>query len=344
MVSVGALAIVWAYVALLPMAFLDDEYPRWTAKIALLDRCDLGQIVVLGDSRAAVGIAPPLIATPISNFAFAGSTSIEALNVTDRLLRCPVPPRQIILSISPYQLGAPGTFWDKSVRYRLLGLRDLWPLLALSRQTGDESLYTTGDRDGLPPVLKTLLHASLFPALYFNSLVQNGVAMRWRRNQDIYADVLAARGQYFFMGGAGQGSSELSSETAIPAFRVPPVLDAALNEMLTRLGARGIPVAFMTMPINASSGLAIAPAYRAGLRAYLDGLAARHPGFQVVGDALPSWPDALFNDRLSHLNQAGTARFSARLSACVGSGVGSGAGSGEDPLAERAACRALSQP
>ncbi len=334
--TAGALALVWAYVALVPMAFLDDEYPRWTAKIALLDRCALGEVVVLGDSRAAVGIAPPLIATPVTNLAFAGSTSIEALNVTERLLRCPVPPRQVILSISPYQLGAPGTFWDKSVRYRLLGLRDLWPLLALSRQTNDFSLYTTGDRDGLPPMLKTLLHASLFPALYFNSLVQNGVAMRWQRNRGIYADVLAARGQYFFMGGDGQGSSELSSETAIPVFRVPPVLDAALNEVLTLFEARGIPVAFVTMPINASSGRAIAPAYRAGLGAYLAGLAARHPGFHVLGDALPSWPDALFNDRLSHLNRTGTTRFSARLAACLGDGTG--------PLADRAPCNALSPP
>ncbi len=332
-VAVGALAVVWAYVALVPMAFLDDEYARWTAKIQLLDRCDLGDVVVLGDSRAAVGIAPRQIDTPMTNLAFAGSTSIEALHVAGRLLQCPKRPRQVILSLSPYQLGAPGTFWDKSVRYRLLGLWDLWPLLTLSRQANDYSLYTTGDRDGLPPVLKTLLHASLFPSLYFNSLVQNGVALHWGRNQAILTDVLAARGQYYFLGGTGQGSSGLVAEALIPTFIVPPILDAALNQLLTRLNEQGIPVDAVMMPVNDSSGRAMAPAYRAGLQAYLSGLAQRHPGFHVVGEALPAWPDALFNDRLAHFNIAGTARFSQRLSACLKDGAG--------PLSSRPACRSI---
>ena len=46
--------LVWLWVFAVPMAFLDPEYPSWRAKQILLSDCDLGDIVILGDS------APPL--------------------------------------------------------------------------------------------------------------------------------------------------------------------------------------------------------------------------------------------------------------------------------------------
>ena len=51
-------ALIWAWVVAMPMAFMDPEYPSWRAKDVMLDRCDLGEAVVLGDSRAAADILP----------------------------------------------------------------------------------------------------------------------------------------------------------------------------------------------------------------------------------------------------------------------------------------------
>jgi hypothetical protein len=75
---IGGLALAWAWVVVAPLAFLDPEYPYWRAKQALLDRCDLGRVLVLGDSRAAVDIMPPRIAVPVTNLAVGGGEAIEA--------------------------------------------------------------------------------------------------------------------------------------------------------------------------------------------------------------------------------------------------------------------------
>ncbi len=338
--AAGALILVWLYVLYLPMAFLDDEYPRWTAKLALLDRCDLGDVLILGDSRAAVGIAPMQMAARGTNLALAGTTSIEAYTVAQRALRCPVPPRRVILSISPPQLTQVNTFWDKSVRYRLLGLTELRTLLDVSRSTGDYSVFTLDDRDGLPPVLKALLHGVRFPALYFNSLVQNCVFLRFWRNEAILRAVEAARGQYFFQHVPFDASTMVTGEARMAGLVPSPTLDAYMERLLDMLERRDIPVDFLAMPINANTGRHISPGLRAGLDAYLHELEQRHPLFHVIGETLPSWPAAYFNDPLAHFNAVGTQLFSERLSKCLAS-AGPSAGS----LASFPACnRVLDQP
>ena len=48
--AAASFAAVWLWIIAAPMAFMDPEYPSWRAKIDLLDRCDLGEVIVLGDS------------------------------------------------------------------------------------------------------------------------------------------------------------------------------------------------------------------------------------------------------------------------------------------------------
>ena len=45
----------------------------------------------------------------------------------------------------------------------------------------------------------------------------------------------------------------------------------------------------------------------------------RFPGLELVGAALPRWPDSLFADGV-HLDGAGAKLFSTRLAACMASG------------------------
>ena len=335
-VATAALSLVWVYVVNLPMAFLDDEYPRWAAKRALLGSCDTGDVLILGDSRAAVAIAPRQIATRVTNLALAGSSSIEAYTVAERALRCPRLPRRVILSLSPIQLTGAGTLWDKSVRYRLLGWPELKTLLDVSHQAGDYSAFSFEDRDGLPPFLKALVHGIRFPSLYFNSLVQNGVILRLKSNEAILRDVTAARGQYFFLPQPFDPSRAFTPEVAMSRIAPPPVLDAYMGRLLDLLEHKGIQVDFVAMPINASSGGRIGSTVRGDLDRYLRALEQRYPNFHVLGDTLPSWPDPYFNDTLAHFNTHGTEVFSNRLAACLDA-----AGSSAVGLAAIATCRAL---
>ena len=44
----AAFGLVWLWVALMPLAYLDPEYPAWLAKREMLARCDLGATLVVG--------------------------------------------------------------------------------------------------------------------------------------------------------------------------------------------------------------------------------------------------------------------------------------------------------
>src|ERR1700722_18168764 len=89
--------LVWLWVVTMPMAFLDPEYPSWRAKQLLLSRCDLGDILILGDSRAATAMMPARWRVLATNLAVGGGEPIEALAALDRALRCAGPPSRVIL-------------------------------------------------------------------------------------------------------------------------------------------------------------------------------------------------------------------------------------------------------
>src|SRR6202142_2532543 len=97
--AVVMFGLVWLWILAMPMAFLDPEYPSWRARQMLLANCDLGEVLILGDSRAAAGIMPAGWHIRATNVAVGGGEPIEVLAALDRALRCEVPPTQVILSL-----------------------------------------------------------------------------------------------------------------------------------------------------------------------------------------------------------------------------------------------------
>ena len=126
-------ALVWGWVAAMPMAFMDAEYASWRAKQVMLDRCDLGDVIILGDSRAAADIIPARLPVRVTNLAVGGAKAIEALSVLDRALTCPSPPRLVIISLDPGHFSRPDMFWERSVRFGVVTGADIAALREASR-------------------------------------------------------------------------------------------------------------------------------------------------------------------------------------------------------------------
>jgi hypothetical protein len=308
-------ALSWVWVAAMPLAYLDPEYPTWRAKLQLLQRCDLGDVLVVGDSRAAVDVMPDLLPVKTTNLAVGGGMPIEAYVALSRALACPTPPRRVVISFDAGHFAVPDLFWERTVKFGFVGLDDLALLRRLARETGDTSLANPKLPDGLPTALRGWLYAWRFPPLYFNSLATGGLFLRLWRNQAAYAEALATRGQYFF--GRDAGSSMVAIEGRMTAFHPLPVLDRYFDRILALLAARGIPADFIAMPMNQATGRAALPGVRSGFAAYLAGYQARYPGFHVVGPAMPAWPDRYFGDGFSHLNPEGAALWSMRFGRCL---------------------------
>ncbi len=117
--------LTWLWIVTMPMAFLDPEYPSWRAKQLLLSRCDLGDILILGDSRAATAMMPARWRVRATNLAVGGGEPIDALAALNRALQCPVLPREVILSLDAVHFTQPDLFWERTVRFGFVNAREI---------------------------------------------------------------------------------------------------------------------------------------------------------------------------------------------------------------------------
>jgi hypothetical protein len=310
-----ALLLIWTWVAIAPLAFLDPEYPFWRAKQIMLRDCDIGGVQILGDSRAAAGVMAAALPVPAANLAVGGGKPVEAYAALTRALACPHPPSRVVLSFDAVHFMRPDLFWERAVRFGFVGARDLVLLRAIAAETADRSLFDTQGFAELPDALRDRLYVARFPSLYLASLLQGGVAARWQENRHALSDGLARRGQYSF--GLASGSSAVAVDGHLPAFVPAPLLDRYFDRILALLAARGIPADFLPLPINEATGAALRPTVRAAFAAYLADYEHRYPRFHVLGPAMPVWPDRFFGDGFSHLNRDGAAAFTAAFGRCL---------------------------
>lgn len=313
--AVATFLLLWAWIAAMPLAYLDPEYPYWLAKQNLLRQCDLGRLVILGDSRAAADIRPVLMPVRATNLAVGGGEPIEALAALRQVLACPDPPTRIVLSFDMGHFMKPDLFWERSVRYGAMDNAALAELARVSAETGDWSVHEARRTDGLPPSLRAALYTARFPPFYVNSLAKGGVFLRWWSNRDRLQAGLDARGQYFF--GTASGSDAVALDGQFLRFAPTPVLDWYFDALLALLRSHGIEALFVAMPVNEATGRTIHPEVLAGFRLYLARYADRYAGFHVLGPVVPVWPGRWFGDGFSHLNPAGADRFSRWLADCL---------------------------
>jgi hypothetical protein len=208
------------------------------------------------------------------------------------------------------------------VRFGFVNWAELRALRRTGERLGDASFAAAHAPDGLPGPVRDLMYAARFPPLYGASLAKAGIALRWPANRRALAAGLASRGQYFF--GTDPGSDTVASDASLADFAVLPVLDAYFEEILATLSARGIPVDFIAMPVNAATARETSPRVMAGFAAYLARAAARHTNFHVVGPLLTAWPDRYFGDGFAHLNPHGALLFSDWFAACLASRMAGG--------------------
>ncbi len=316
--AVLSFAAVWSWVLAMPLAFLEPEYASWRAKQIMVERCDLGDVLVLGDSRANVGFVPARLGVRTTNLAVGGGEAVEALAILSRALACPTQPKLVVLSLDAVHFARPDLFWERTMRFGFLDAADLAALRDASQALGDYSVYEERHTDGIPSLLRDRLYLAHFPPFYFGSLIEGRLLWRWQHNRTNLARALADRGQYYF--GVEAGSTAIAADGKLEAFRPLPVLAHYFDRILALLEARGIPSVFVAMPINDTTARAIRPAVPEAFAVWLAGFAERYPSFQVVGPVVVPWEDRWFGDGFAHLNPAGAMRFSAAFDRCLTAG------------------------
>nr|WP_321985796.1 hypothetical protein [uncultured Lichenicoccus sp.] len=305
----------WIWSAKMKLAFLDPEYAAWSAKQDLVARCDLGDLLVLGDSRAGAGMMPTRLPGRGINISVGGAKPVEMYYFLRRAMACPNMPHHVLLSIDAGHFHSTDTFWERSARFGTFGVGDLHEIEAVARRTGDESLFDEPRSDGFPNLLRDYLYATSFPTLNFASMARGGIFLRYAHNIEERDKTLRARGHHLF--GDANGDSAEADDASLDSFEVLPLEGWYFEHMLQEMQARGIRVDFVTVPVNQATAKHITPQLRDGFAAYLAAAARRYPNFHVLVAPIPSLPDQYFGDVFSHLNQSGAERFSATLAGAL---------------------------
>jgi hypothetical protein len=309
---VGVFAVVWLYVVLAPMAYMEGGYPAWVAKMRMLDACRLGDLAFFGDSRLESGVIPALLPVPASNLGVAAGTPVEVQAAVRRALACERPPSQAVISLTPEHFG-PLTryFWLLSVRYGFISPGELYAVEQRASALGDTVSLAAATPDGFGGRLRDWLYAIRFPSLSFSSLVQGRVFGRYQINMARLDTVLGAHGWSEY--GAGGG---LAGETR-EAFAPTKLQNAEFEATLDRLHERGVDVVLLVLPFAHSDPRD--KASQAAYLAYLAEAAKRHPGVRLAAPTIPYWPDRLFGDG-EHLTAEGAKLLTERLAACTQAG------------------------
>lgn len=294
------------------MKYMDAEYPMWVAKLQLLGSCDIGRTTIVGDSRPMAGLLPNRVDDGAVNLALGGASPIEVAYLVDDLLSCPVLPERVVISFATEHFLGTDTYWARSLAFGFLDVRQAEEVRSVSKQLGDDSIYATTWHGDITGRLKNYAYAVKFPSLYFGSVLAGGFLLREPSNEEILKRVTQARGHHFF--GTAAGTSRISPEDVkIESFRPRPIFDFYFERAVARLGAKGVPVYYVGMPVNESTYRAMRPEVAAQISAYLEGYRLRHPNFHVIGEPVPFLPDEYFGD-VEHLNQRGAERWSKYLS------------------------------
>jgi hypothetical protein len=301
-------AIVWAYTATLPMAFLSRDYPAWLAKRAMLDSCGAGAVAIFGDSRAMAGIDPALLPSGGTNFAFSGSSPIEAHFAVERMLRCKAQPKLVVLAYSVGTYMSDVDYWTIGARVGILSFADMRDVARESRLLHDDEIDRLASGDHLAPLVRQALVAARFPSFYFGSLINGFGFGRYFYNRRTEGVILAARGHALF--GTAAESHEVASEIALPQFAPSPLVNFYFQSLLTAFAQRKIPVVILSLPINEATCHVMDPSLRPGLAAYLRHAISADPQARIAGPAMPCWPDRFFGDAF-HLNETGAHRYTA---------------------------------
>jgi hypothetical protein len=321
--------LVWAYVAIMPMAFLGRDYPLWIAKRTLIDECRLGSVLVFGDSRAMAATVPSVMPVPVTNLAQSGTSPIETYFAVRRALRCQTLPRLVVISHSAPKFGGDSDYWVSFARNGFLNFHDMHEVDRDAARLHDREIVDLLPPDQRQLTLREFLFSIHFPPFYFSSLVTGFVAARWQHNRDVLRDSLSSSGHALF--GNQAGSSDLAGEGRAPVFSTSPLADLYFSRTLALLAARDVPVVFLSMPINHASYVRMPPEFSDQFGAYLRTKVKQFPNLRVVGPTIPCWPDKFFGDAW-HFNAQGATDYSRILGAWLRD-VLAGGGSSDLPNA-----------
>lgn len=306
---------IWVFSAMARNAYMDSDYGQWTAKMQMVRECRVGDVAVIGDSRASVDIVPALL-RPLSvkNFALTGATPVEGFYQLKRILDCPKPPKAILLAFAPRQYEEINWFWLHAARYGFFSFSDLEEVRGMEAGLGKPNLYKGAFGTEPPGAVKNWLYVNSFPTFNFASMLAAKGAGRGRDNNLIRQTTLATDGQH--LEGTAACATDPGWEAARDSFELNPLVKLYLDRLLSLAKSRGVRVDILIPPVSAMTARDLSPGYRDGFAKFLGQVVQTYPGITLIGSPFLVMDDCSFGDQ-HHLNQGGAEAFTRHIAPLI---------------------------
>jgi hypothetical protein len=314
-VTAACLTAAWTFADRMGMAFLESGYPVVLAKRRLIDRCQAGELVVLGDSRGEASIIPTRLPVLSANLAIGAIGPVEAYFIARKLLRCPQPPRVVLYvpSIVGYE-GLGEGLWQRAAKYGLVSYADLREIANAATTLHDPSVEDVSTGDGLTGWVRDLAYSLHFPSIFTSSAIDARLFGRYESNLRVLKAVTESRGHVVYPD--GPGGTIVGADAKLEHFDPKPIGAYYFDATLHMLSDAGIRTIVLPIPVADATAAALRPEVKQDVVRYVAG---HTNGVAHVTDAfteVEAWPDRLFVDG-SHMNKAGATLFSERLAGCV---------------------------
>jgi hypothetical protein len=297
---------VWVVTSTLRWGFLETEYGTWRAKLDMIDRCELGEVIILGESRASSGFIPRLFRADVTNFALSGTGPIEADYEVRRIFRCPRMPKTAVLAFAPQYFKLDPYFWSRSARFGLFSYADLEEIRKTEQETSKGFFYQDAFGSEPPGPIKNWLYINHFPPFELGNLIGSVVAGRLHDSRRAYRDTLEGRGWHPM-----RPIRECAERPAPidPTFSPNPLIDRYFVRLIDDLHSHGIAILIIEPPISEVSAQATTAEFQREYAAYLSDRSMGRYATPTTEQLFPVRPNCEFSDN-SHLSQKGAREFS----------------------------------
>jgi hypothetical protein len=290
--------------------FLETEYAVWQAKFDILEKCQLGDVVILGDSKASAAFMTTRLPMPATNLALSGTTPVEAAFEARRIFKCGKLPKLVVLSFDPYQF-APGNFvrwfWSRSARFNLFRYADLEEIRAQEEKLSPGLLYRSEYGAEPPGFIKNLMYIYHFPPYDVGNLIGGRLIGRLESNNQAYDETIRQAGGHII--DSNQKCAKNAYFESAGRFYADPLITHYFDQLIRDLKSRMIEVKIIQAPISEISAASINSQFAATFQEFLNEHSNEAYAVPDVGLLFPVADDCDFSDDF-HLNKAGAEKFS----------------------------------
>lgn len=294
---------IYYFIGLFPFLIFDGSFPIYKSHLEFIESNSSAEVLFIGDSRVVSSIDPNKISNS-RNLALTGSTPIDSYVLLKKYLKDSTKVETIFMSYSWDRLGNiyfPKLITHRGVPYGLYDYDDYNEVLDKSKLIDKEFSKFIENR--------YFFMAKAKSPIILGAYMRNFTFRNYANNRLIYESVNKQKGHVTSIWGGDGCDNCIGFESSMNTFKIKPIYDFYIQEIIKLCIAKNIVVIFETIPFNQSSK--IDNNVKLEYQGYLKKLSSLYPKTKF-NDTIFYYKDIYFEDA-HHMKPEGAEKYSEYL-------------------------------